>query len=223
MPTRGGGAHSAWMDSRGIVWYSFYGEASMIGSFNTATKEIKEHETTKGWSGYGLIVDRRDRVWAVGMSQRYTLMYDPKTERWRQYPTTSASRRVAEDSKGLIWTAEQFANRIASIDPNTNKVTEYELPLRYGNPYEVFPDGEDNLWIENNFYYSLVKFDQRTKKFTYFPFPGVGGHTPKLDRDAQGTLWFTNANSDPQGSTGPVIVALKPKGNVPSKASTAGN
>ena len=34
------------------------------------------------------------------------------------------------DSKGTIWVCEYFGNKIASINPDTGKVTENELPLR---------------------------------------------------------------------------------------------
>ena len=96
------------------------------------------------------------------------------------------------------------------VDPVTEDVTEYQLPLRDGNPYDVWPDDEDNLWVENGIYNSLVKFDQRTKSFTYFPFPEFRAHTPKLDRAADGTLWFTLRTQ-----SGPGLAALKPEGNVP--------
>ena len=69
-------------------------------------------------------------------------------------------------------------------------MTEYDLPLKWGNPYDLWPDAEDNIWVENAVYNSLVKFDPRTTRWTYVPFPDLGAHTPKLDRDKEGTLWF---------------------------------
>ena len=93
----------------------------------------------------------------------------------------------------------------------TGDVTEYELPLKDGNPYDVWPDTEDNLWVENAIYNSLVRFDQTTEEFTYFPFPELRAHTPKLDRDGAGTLWFTLRDQ-----SGPGIAAFKPHGNVPA-------
>ena len=54
-------------------------------------------------------------------------------------------------------TAEFFGNKIAMIDPATGKVTEYDLPLKWGNPYELIADDEDNIWAEDGNYSSLVK------------------------------------------------------------------
>ena len=98
----------------------------------------------------------------------------------------------------------------------TGDVTEFELPLKDGNPYDLWPDAEDNLWVENGIYNSLVKFDQGTQEFTYYPFPEFRAHTPKLDRDPEGTLWFTLKNQ-----SGPGIATLKPHGNVPAAGTQA--
>ena len=212
LPTKGAGGHSLWADSRGNLWYTLFAEANTIGKFDTRTQQFQEFQPVTGWTGYGIIVDRQDRVWVVGLSSKFTLMHDQETGQWKSYPTTTPSRRLAIDSDGKVWNAEYFGNKIAVIDPASDQVTEYDLPLKYGNPYDIWPDSDDNLWIENAVYSALVKFDQKTKKFTYFPFPEIRAHTPKLGRDSLGTIWFTLR--DPSG---PGIAAFKPKGNVPMK------
>jgi streptogramin lyase len=106
----------------------------------------------------------------------------------------------------MVWAAGYYGNNIIMLDPDTKKITEYKMPLKYGNPYDLWPDQDDNLWIENAVYNSLVKFDRNTKKFTYFPFPVLGGHTPKLDRDKEGTFWFTLGRPS-------TLAGFRPKGN----------
>lgn len=214
IPTEGGGAHSVWPDSTGNLWYTHFAAAGKIGRYDPKTQQVKEWEPVKDFSGYGIVVDKQDRVWAVGLNTPVVLGYEPKTDKWTSYAISSPARRVAVDSKGNVWACEYFGNKIAMIDPASGKVTEYELPLKWGNPYDLWPDAEDNIWVENAVYNSLVKFDPRTVKFTYVPFPALGAHTPKLDRDKEGTLWFTLAT--PRGLAG-----FKPKGNVPSGANTA--
>ena len=120
------------------------------------------------------------------------------------------ARRLTIDSKGLVWAAGYFGNNIMMVDPATGKVTEYTMPLKYGNPYDLWPDQDDNIWIENAVYDSLVKFDPRTKNFTYFPFPELSAHTPKLDRDKEGTFWFTLGKPS-------TLAGFKPKGNIASR------
>ena len=212
MPTKGAGPHSVWVDSRGSFWYTYFASAGRIGRFDLAAQDFTEWEPLAGFSGYGIVVDRQDRVWAVGLHTPAIYMYNQETAAWRSYPLANPARRPAIDANGKIWAAHYFGNAISKIDPVTSAVTEYTLPLKDGNPYDVWPDDDDNLWVENGIYNSLVRFDQKTDEFTYFPFPELQAHTPKLDRDAEGTLWFTL-----RGPSGPGVAALKPHGNVPAQ------
>ena len=212
MPTKGAGPHSVWVDSRGSFWYTYFASAGRIGRFDLAAQDFTEWEPLAGFSGYGIVVDRQDRVWAVGLHTPAIYMYNQETAAWRSYPLANPARRPAIDANGKIWAAHYFGNAISKIDPVTSAVTEYTLPLKDGNPYDVWPDDDDNLWVENGIYNSLVRFDQKTNAFTYFPFPELQAHTPKLDRDAEGTLWFTL-----RGPSGPGVAALKPHGNVPAE------
>ena len=215
VPTEGGGPHSLWNDSKGNFWYTYFAAAGKIGRFDSKTQQVREYDFP-GFSGYGLVVDRKDRVWAVGLNTPVVYGFDPAADKWTTYTISSPARRVAVDSQGRVWACEYFGNKIAMIEPESGKVTEYELPLKWGNPYDVWPDAEDNIWVENAVYNSLVKFDPRTSKWTYVPFPDLGAHTPKLDRDKEGTLWFTLGES-PKG-----LAAFKPKGNLAAAAPRTG-
>jgi virginiamycin B lyase len=207
--------HSVWPDSKGNFWYTYFAAAGKIARFDSKTKIVKEYPVEKSLSGYGIITDKKDRVWAVSLNTPVVLGYDPTTDRFKEYKISVPARRVTVDSKGTVWVCEYFGNKIASIDPETGKVTEYDLPLKYGNPYDLWPDAEDNIWVENAVYNSLVKFEPATKKWTYYPFPELRAHTPKLDRDPQGNFWFTLGR--PSG-----LASFRPKGNVATAgASTA--
>jgi streptogramin lyase len=213
VPTEGGGMHSVWPDSKGNFWYTYFAAAGKIARFDSKTQQTKEYPVVKDLSGYGIVTDKKDRVWAVSLNTPVVLGYSPTTDKWTNYTISVPARRVTIDSKGHVWVCEYFGNKIAMLDPETGKVTEYDMPLKYGNPYDLWPDNEDNIWVENAVYNSLVKFEPATKKWTYYPFPDLGAHTPKLDRDKEGTLWFTLGR--PSGLAG-----LKPKGNVVSAATS---
>lgn len=206
VPTEGGGMHSVWPDSKGNFWYTYFAAAGKIARFDSRTKQTKEYEVDKGLSGYGIVTDKKDRVWAVSLNKPVILGYDPTTDKFKSYPISFPARRVTVDSKGNVWVCQYFGNKIAKLEPETGKVTEYDLPLKYGNPYDLWPDAEDNIWVENAVYNSMVKFEPATQKWTYYPFPLLGAHTPKLDRDPKGVFWFTLGR--PSGLT-----AFMPEGN----------
>lgn len=199
------GSHTLRADSKSNIWYTMIYGKSKIGKFDATTKTITEYEPIVGGNWYGILVDKQDRVWAAGTGTPNIVMYDQKTDKWTRYPTTHGNRRIAMDSKGNIWTSQYFGNGLAMVDPKTGKVTEYRLPLKYGNVYEVRPDAEDNIWAENAIYNSLVRLDRKTNTWTYFPYPMERQHTPKMELDSQGTIWF--------GISGQ-LTAFKSKGNV---------
>ena len=163
VPTEGGGMHSVWPDSKGNFWYTYFAAAGKIARFDSKTKQTKEYEIGKGFSGYGIVTDKKDRVWAVSLNTPVVMGYDPATDKWNTYKISVPARRVAVDQKGMVWVCEYFGNKIAMIDPDSGKVTEYDLPLKYGNPYDLWPDAEGNIWVENAVYNSLVKFEPASK------------------------------------------------------------
>lgn len=195
VPTRGAWQHTLRADSKGNVWFSNFTSASQLGKFEPGGRAVREYDLLEkwrvtGWNGYGLTVDRRDRVWSVGLTTPAIGMYDSVNDRWATFPIPSPARRLAVDAKGRVWACQFFGNALSRIDPDTGKVTEFPLPLKYGSPYEVWPDAADNLWVTNDVYNALVKFDQGTSRYTYVPYPDLEAHTPKLETDAAGTLWF---------------------------------
>ena len=215
-PTIGQDFHGISVDSRGNVWTS--GETGSIARLNAETKEFTEWRPADGLGNYyTLAVDKKDRVWAVSTARQILSMWDPKTENWTTFKPPNNIRRIVFDSKGMVWLCEYFANGLLMLNPDTGKMTEYKLPLKYGNPYEVSADGSDNIWLENAAYESFVKFDPRTKKFTYFPYPETESHTPKVEFDAEGTMW----SELPAGLGQPRLTGFKPTGNVPMNTKMA--
>lgn len=211
VPTEGGGMHSVWPDSKGNFFYTYFAATGKIARFDSKTKQTKEYDLGKGFSGYGIVTDKKDRAFAVSLNTPVIAMYDPATDKWTQHKIKTPARRVAVDQKGMVWACEYFGNHIAMLNPDTGQVTEYELPLKNGNPYDIWPDNDGNLWIENAVYNSLVKFEPATKKWTYYPFPVLGAHTPKLDRDPSGNFWFTLGRPS-------TLASLRPRGNAGSGA-----
>jgi virginiamycin B lyase len=190
-PTPGAGGHTLRADSKGNIWFTTVYGRSRLNRIDAKTKKVTEYDPVRGANWYGIVTDAKDRMWAVGYGAFHgIIMYDPSTDKWTRYPTSAANRRVTVDPSGKVWANQYFGNAIASVDPDTGKVTEYKLPLKYGNPYEGWSDLEGNIWIDNSVYNSLVRFSQRTEQFIYVPYPILNGHAPKMEVDSEGTLWF---------------------------------
>jgi streptogramin lyase/mono/diheme cytochrome c family protein len=208
LPTEGGGAHTLRADSKGNIWTTYYAATGKVARVNIKSGEVKEFDLVKSFSGYGMTVDKQDRAWFVGLNTAAVFGYDPKTEKITSYPISNPARRPAVDHKGNVWAAQFFGNKIAQIDPSTGKVTEFDLPLRFGNPYELIADSKDNIWVENGAYSSIVKFEPTNRKFTYIPFPEIKATTVKFEVDRDDTIWFVMpyGGGRPSGLTGMKIL-----------------
>jgi streptogramin lyase len=229
--------HTIRSDSKGNVWFTEMQGVSKVGELEASTKKIREWDPSPGDTNahyYGMTVDQKDRVWAVGMTSHKIVGYDPKTDKWSVYATPtqpSGPRRPTVDSKGKVWFSEHIGQALGMLDPDTGKITEYKDPFKYGGGYECYADSQDNIWVTLRSYGVLARFDQKTKTYTYFPepFPDIMGreqpgpngtrlgglYPPKVEQDAQGTIWYAGIRMH-------TLTAFRPEGNVP-KNQTASN
>jgi streptogramin lyase/spore coat protein U-like protein len=223
--------HTIRPDSKGNLWFTEMQGVSKIGRLDAITKKITEYNPSPSDTNahyYGMTVDQKDRVWAVGMTSHKIVGYDPRTDKWTVYPTPtqpSGPRRPTVDSKGKVWFSEHIGQALGMLDPDTGKITEYKDPFKLGGGYECYADSQDNIWVTLRSYGVLARFDQKTKKYTYFPepFPDIMGrehpgphgtrlgglYPPKVEQDAQGTIWYA-------GIAMHTLTAFKPEGNVPT-------
>jgi streptogramin lyase len=223
--------HTIRSDSKGNVWFTEMQGVSKVAKLDAVTKKITEWDPSPSDTNahyYGMTVDQKDRVWAVGMTSHKIVGYDPKTDKWSVYPTPtqpSGPRRPTVDSKGKVWFSEHIGQALGVLDPDTGKITEYKDPYKLFGGYECYADSQDNIWVTLRSYGVLAKFDQKSKTYTYFPepFPDIMGrehpgpngtrlgglYPPKIEEDAQGTFWYAGIRMT-------TLTAFKPEGNVPN-------
>jgi streptogramin lyase len=78
---------------------------------------------------------------------------------------------------------------------------EYKVPAAHSQPYDVWPDRENNIWISDaGMGGALVRFDPRTEKFTFYPSP-QRGDMPKIEITREGAIWY-NPRSSMKGAAG---------------------
>jgi virginiamycin B lyase len=88
---------------------------------------------------------------------------------------------VIVDSQGKAWYASFGEQILGKMDPDTGKITEYQLPrLKSGSPTGSLAlrfDREENLWLGMQFQGGIAKFDRKTEKFQVWSLP------PELNGD----------------------------------------
>ena len=83
------------------------------------------------------------------------------------------------------------------LDQTTGRITEYTIPRRNSNPYDVAQDADGNIWSADvgGAAASLWKFNPRDATFTLFPKPQKSADTPKIQITKDGAIWYS-----PRGS-----------------------
>ena len=93
------------------------------------------------------------------------------------------------------------------LDPSTGKTTDFKVPVQGANPYEAWPDKQDNVWTADQTHSSLIKLDPKTGKWIFYPMPQPRQSVPKIEVDDRNTLWFGT-----RGKTTVVAVHFYPNG-----------
>ncbi|PWU05436.1 MAG: hypothetical protein C5B51_14330 [Terriglobia bacterium] len=79
------------------------------------------------------------------------------------------------DSQGLVWFSNFGEQRLGKLDPQTGKVTEYDVPeLKPGSPTGALAlrlDQQENPWLGMMFQGGIAKFDRKTESFQSWSVP----------------------------------------------------
>jgi virginiamycin B lyase len=109
--------------------------------------------------------------------------FDYATEKFQEYemPTPRSGPHnpwVARD--GMVWVTEAAAHKLAALDPETGKITEYTPPAGAGT-HTLREDSQGNIWTSGK----VTKFDPKTQKFTVYESP----YTYDVAVDAHDNAW----------------------------------
>jgi virginiamycin B lyase len=195
----GGAGHTPVLDSKENVWFTVI-RGNKLGKWDRKTEQATLWEVpTSSSSPYGILVDQKDKVWMTEFRRGKVASFDPVTEKWTEYAALTqpcSVRRLGIDSKGIIWYGGFSCGKLGRIDPESGKIVEYDLPLPFSEPYDVWPDAEDNVWISDGGQGgALIKFDQQQEKFTYYPAPRRTD-MPKVEITREGAIWYCTRSAD---------------------------
>jgi virginiamycin B lyase len=203
-----GRGHDPIVDAEDNVWLTVI-RGNRLAKYDAKTGKISLYEPPSPNSlPYGADKDKNGNIWMSQFTQCRMAKFDPKEEVFTEYPALTAYedqfcliRRGSVDKAGMVWYGVFSHGRIGKIDPATGKTVEYKMPAAFAEPYDIWPDKDNNLWIADGAMGgAIVKFDQKTEKFTFYP--GVQrGDLPKIEITREGAIWY-NPRSAPKGAVG---------------------
>jgi virginiamycin B lyase len=199
--------HDVVVDSKGIAWYSNFGEQN-IGRFDPKTGKLTEFPVPllKNGSPTGSLsirMDRDENMWLGLMYQAGVAKFDTKTEKlqvWRvpaelnrdntQINMTSPMN-IGVDGK--VWAQNNGFAGVHRIDLATGKWETWEpykaSPVGH-NIYDVVSDSQNNAWFTDIGKETIGRIDARTGEVTLFETPTKSSGPRRGLMDAQDRLWF---------------------------------
>ncbi len=110
---------------------------------------------------------------------------------------------IVVDSKGHPWIAEFGTNKLATVDPGSLKLTEFELPDPDARPRRLVVSSKDEIWFVDYALGTLGRFDPRTSQFKQWPTPGGPDSRPYgMAIDKQDRIWFVETGTTPNRFVG---------------------
>jgi virginiamycin B lyase len=92
--------------------------AGQVGVYDPATGNWREWKLPGSRpQAYAVYVDEKDRVWLSDFGANALVMFDPKTEQFRSFPsdTANASVRQILGRPGEVWGAESGNDRLVVV------------------------------------------------------------------------------------------------------------
>jgi virginiamycin B lyase len=204
-----GRGHTPVIDSRQNIWFTtrdfiFSGvedDRDGIGKWDRESGLMSlYYEPTPDSRPYGITVDVNDNVWTALSRGCGVARFDPETGEWTEFfantPMPCAVRRLGVNSDAsTVWFGIYSHGRLGKVDVASGEVTEYDIPMPSSQPYDAWPDPDDNVWVSDGGQGgTLMMFDPEAEEFTYYPSPQFTD-MPKLDIGSNGAIWYTPRSS----------------------------
>jgi virginiamycin B lyase len=204
-----GRGHDPIVDADDNVWLTVI-NGNRLAKLDAKSGKISLYEPpTPGSYPYGADKDKAGNIWMSQFTQCRMAKFDPKEEVFTEYPALTAYeedqfcliRRGSVDKNGMVWYGVFSNGKIGKLDPATGKMVEYKMPVAFAEPYDIWPDNDNNMWIADGAMGgAIIKFDPKTEKFTFYP-AVQRGDLPKIEITREGAIWY-NPRSALKGAVG---------------------
>jgi len=201
LKTPDSGPHGLTADQAGNIWFTA-NYKGYIGKLNTQTNEVTEYPMPDRAAGdpHSLVFDSKGILWFTVQLGNFVGRLDPRTGTITLKPSPSPHSRpygIAVSFRGIPFFCEFGTNKIASIDPHTMKITEYQLPKR-ARPRRLAITRDDMIYYTDFNRGYLGRLDPKSGKVGEWPSPGGPGSGPYgITVTADGTVWYSESGITP--------------------------
>ena len=199
--------HDVVVDSKGMAWFSNFGEQT-IGKFDPKSGkliEIPVPELKKGspLGALSIRMDREENMWLGGMYQAALWKLDTKTgklEHWQAPPewnrpntqiNMTSPMNIGVDGK--VWAQNNGFAGVHRIDLKSGKWETwepYKATPQGHNIYDIVSDSQNNGWFTNIGHEHIGRIDARTGEVKIFETLTKNSGPRRASMDAQDRLWI---------------------------------
>lgn len=200
VPSGGGGPHSLVLSEDGeTLWFTMQ-TGDKIGSLDTATGRIAEHDTSG--SPTGITLDLTGNVWWCRSADNKVGRMEPRSGKVTEIDLGRGSRprRITTAADGSLWVTLYGKGQLARIDPQAMKVVKtYPLPGGNAGAHAVIADGRNIVWINELKTDTVVRFDPSTENMQVISLPSRNNGIRKFTVDPAGRLWYVGSQNGKLG------------------------
>jgi streptogramin lyase len=205
--------HDVIVDSRGMVWFSSFGEQN-LGRLDPRTGKLTEFAIPEHKPGFptgllGLRSDAEGNLWFGNMYQATIARFDPKTETFKFWPLDGEENidaaqinMVSPQSSGVdgkVWAQNNGFAGIHRLDVATGRIETFEPFKGMSGPhniYDVVPDSKNNVYFTDFRQRHIGRLDAKTGQISLYETPTANSAPRRGWMDSQDRLWFAEYRAD---------------------------
>jgi virginiamycin B lyase len=201
LKTPDSGPHGLAFDREGNAWFTAVFKG-YIGKLNPQTGEVTEYPMpdARAKDPHTPVFDRNGILWFTVEASNFVGRLDPRTGeiRLKQPPTRDAvPYGIVVSSQGVPYFCEFGTNKLASIDPQTLAITEYEL-LQGARPRRLALAPNGTIYYSDYARGYLGRFDPVARRIEEWPSPGgPGSHPYGIAVAPDGIVWYSESGVHP--------------------------
>lgn len=195
------GPSGAAEDKHGNIWFTGNG-SGIIGKLDPRTGAVTEYtmpdETVR--DPLCLQFDGSGMIWFTAQQANVIGRLNPANGEIKLIPSQTANARpygLIVTSKGTPVVVQSGTNKIATVEPATLSVKEYELPDAEARPRRLALEGDTIVWYTDFARGMLGRLDLTSGKVQEYPSPSGPKSQPYAIAFAKGAVWYTESGPKP--------------------------
>jgi copper transport protein len=159
------------LDSENKIWYTDP-LSELVGNYNPSDNSNQIYKIPTQGILSGIAIDSSDNIWLIDVTNNEVLKFNPIVKNFTSINIGDNSQPLGitiDKSSGLVWIAEGNGSKIASIDPNNYKISEYaptEKNVTLATPTGIISDPvTGKIFVSEHDGYAVSVFDPLLKSF----------------------------------------------------------